>query len=178
MKKIGACFTCAILLVACGSTTPAADQVPSSAESSESVLLPEASGGTMGIPSMTGATDLTTQKTGTSSTVSDTIDQDEQIIREFYGYIGEHAFSQAYELYGVKKMSLQAFEKMYKDVESIDVVDLKKGEDGSYALIVNLEESGSVVSTFNVVMVVKNGKIETKSSKLRRSSSSSVSSSK
>ncbi|MAE68259.1 hypothetical protein CL635_00400 [bacterium] len=96
-------------------------------------------------------------------------DPNEETIRLFYTYIEDHEFRNAYDLYSVKKVGFEKFQSWYTDVEDVEITDPMKQDDGIYTFTVFLTESNGITGTFDVTMIVEDGKLETKSSKHIRS---------
>lgn len=92
-------------------------------------------------------------------------DPDVQTIRSFYGYIQDHKFEEAYNLYSVKKVSLSTFTGWYKQVKTVTVDDIKKTDVNTYEIVVSLTEENGTKSQYYVKMRVADGRLETLSSK-------------
>ncbi|RPJ08306.1 MAG: hypothetical protein EHM28_04660 [Spirochaetaceae bacterium] len=87
------------------------------------------------------------------------------IIDRYYNYISERDYAHAYELWH-KQASFEAFKGMYSDVKSCRILDIKRKDEITWRLIVQLELNDMSKKTYSVTMTVDDIHIVNSSSTL------------
>jgi|GEM_PF-4292997 len=96
---------------------------------------------------------------------ADENDKNIQTIKKYYNYLeNKDTVKKAYEM-SPKKVDFDTFNKWYKDVSKIYLINIKKINTNNYRFIVFLTDKKNKTSTFDVTFEIKNGKILSSKSK-------------
>jgi hypothetical protein len=110
----------------------------------------------------------------TSSTEKETVEnseenlpEDERImtIKKYYQHITDGELKEAHDMYEIKKVGFQTFTEWYGNTHSANPVGINLEDEDIYKILVHFQEKGGEVQSFEVLMKVGAGKINTLSSK-------------
>jgi hypothetical protein len=154
----------AILLLSSCSTALQSDESTSGRDAMEPAAIGSSASSSAG--SSESSSSARSEVTTEAVSSGESEDTNVKTIRSFYGFIENQELRKAYDLYSVKKIEFATFEGWYRGVKDVEIREVKENGPSIYAITVVLTDKSGQTSTYEVMMRSKDGKIETRSSKL------------